>query len=58
VLTGLLAGLLAQGLGVDEAARLAVWAHGEAAGRVGVISRGLLASDLLSQIPPVLEAAR
>jgi NAD(P)H-hydrate epimerase len=58
VLTGLVAGLLAQGIGVDEAARLSVWAHGEAAGRIGVLSRGLIASDLLREIPPALDLVR
>ena len=51
VLTGVIAGLLAQGLGLDDAARLGVCLHGTAAdeaARAG--ERGLLAGDLLPQL--------
>lgn len=49
VLTGVTAGLLAQGLSLADAARLAVYVHGEAADRLAAEygERGLLASDLL-----------
>lgn len=51
VLTGVIAGLLAQGLGPTEAARLGVCLHaaaGDAAAKLG--ERGLLAGDLMSGI--------
>jgi hydroxyethylthiazole kinase-like uncharacterized protein yjeF len=57
VLAGVCAGLLAQGIPVADAARLAVGVHGLAAERV-VQGRGwrtLLASDLLSELPSVLQ---
>jgi ADP-dependent NAD(P)H-hydrate dehydratase / NAD(P)H-hydrate epimerase len=56
VLAGLIGGLLAQGMPPVEAARLAVWAHARAARRVIARRRWrtLLASDLLAQIPRVL----
>jgi ADP-dependent NAD(P)H-hydrate dehydratase / NAD(P)H-hydrate epimerase len=53
VLTGMLAGLLAQGLPAAEAARLAVYLHGLAgdlaAERLG--GRGLAAGDLIEALP-------
>ncbi|MBY0293094.1 MAG: NAD(P)H-hydrate dehydratase [Alphaproteobacteria bacterium] len=52
VLAGLMAGLLAQGLAPFQAAAAAVWIQGEAANRRGL---GLIAEDLLSEIPPVLQ---
>jgi NAD(P)H-hydrate epimerase len=56
VLAGLGAGLLEQGLAPFEAAALGVFAHGAAgdavAARRGEV--GLLASDLLGEIPPTL----
>jgi ADP-dependent NAD(P)H-hydrate dehydratase / NAD(P)H-hydrate epimerase len=57
VLAGITAGLLAQGLPVRDAARLAVGVHALAAERI-VDTRGwrtLLASDLLTELPAVLE---
>jgi ADP-dependent NAD(P)H-hydrate dehydratase / NAD(P)H-hydrate epimerase len=56
VLAGLTGGLLAQGMGTTGACRLAVWAHARAAERVIRRHRWrtLLASDLLAQIPRVL----
>jgi NAD(P)H-hydrate epimerase len=57
VLAGITAGLLAQGLTAWRAARLAVAVHGlSAAGIVEVRGwRTLLASDLLGELPAVLE---
>ncbi len=55
VLTGLIAGLLAQGHGGADAAELAVCLHGAAADRAAARGeRGLLASDLLAEIRPLI----
>jgi ADP-dependent NAD(P)H-hydrate dehydratase / NAD(P)H-hydrate epimerase len=51
VLSGLIAGLLAQGLNSFDAACVGVWFHGEAACRFGP---GLIAEDLAEQMPAVL----
>jgi hydroxyethylthiazole kinase-like uncharacterized protein yjeF len=51
VLSGTIAGLLAQGMPAFEAASAGVWLHGEAAMAAG---RGLIASDLLAALPGVL----
>lgn len=51
VLTGLIAGLLAQGMAPFAATVAAVWLHGEAAQAFGP---GLIAEDLPGQIPGVL----
>ncbi|MGA8276876.1 MAG: NAD(P)H-hydrate dehydratase, partial [Rhodanobacteraceae bacterium] len=49
VLTGVVAGLLAQGLSVWDAARLGVAAHARAGDKAaGVTPRGLIASDLFA----------
>ncbi|CAL4869399.1 Bifunctional NAD(P)H-hydrate repair enzyme Nnr (plasmid) [Asticcacaulis sp. MM231] len=53
VLTGFIAGLLAQGLDGFHAAAAAVWLHGEAANRLGV---GLIAEDLPDILPQVLHS--
>jgi NAD(P)H-hydrate epimerase len=60
VLTGLIAGFLAQGLAPFQAACLGVYCHGAAADRLAPRygDRGLLASDLLPEIPSVLKALR
>ncbi|MEJ2345526.1 MAG: NAD(P)H-hydrate dehydratase [Gammaproteobacteria bacterium] len=52
VLTGVIAGLLAQGLDLEDAARAGVYVHaaaGDAAARRGGM-RGLLATDLLAEL--------
>jgi hydroxyethylthiazole kinase-like uncharacterized protein yjeF len=51
VLSGLIAGLLAQGLPAFEAACAGAWLHGEAALALGP---GLLADDLPEQLPALL----
>lgn len=51
VLTGLAAGLIAQGMEVFDAACVAAWIHADAARRFGP---GLIAEDLSEQIPAVL----
>jgi ADP-dependent NAD(P)H-hydrate dehydratase / NAD(P)H-hydrate epimerase len=51
VLTGMIAGLLAQGMGAYDAANAAVWLHGEAAQQFGP---GLIAEDIPEQIPATL----
>lgn len=56
VLTGIIAGLLAQGLKVFEAAKLAVYVHG-LAGDLAVKEKGeagLIASDILEKIPEAI----
>lgn len=57
VLTGLILGLLAQGMSADSAARLGVCAHGEAADRQAQAhgQRGLLASDLFVELRGLLQ---
>jgi len=52
VLTGVIAGLRAQGLAAADAARLGVWCHAYAADEVSADGgeRGLLASDLLPRL--------
>ncbi|MFT0892589.1 NAD(P)H-hydrate dehydratase [Pseudochelatococcus sp. G4_1912] len=52
VLTGLITGLLAQGLETYEAARVAVWLHGAAGQLAGA---GLIAEDLPELMPQVLK---
>jgi NAD(P)H-hydrate repair Nnr-like enzyme with NAD(P)H-hydrate dehydratase domain len=53
VLTGMAAGLLAQGMPAFEAAAAAVWLHGEAAVSFGP---GLISEDLPEVLPRVYRA--
>lgn len=55
VLTGLVAGLAAQGMEVFEAACAAVWLHGEAARAFGP---GLIAEDLPAMLPTALRTLK
>lgn len=56
ILTGVIAALMAQGLSPEDALRCGVCAHGEAADQavIAVGERGLLATDVLSFLPRVL----
>ena len=53
VLTGMIAGLAAQGMDVFHAANAAAWLHGDAANRYGL---GLIAEDIPELLPVVLRA--
>jgi NAD(P)H-hydrate repair Nnr-like enzyme with NAD(P)H-hydrate dehydratase domain len=53
VLTGIVTGLLAQGMPAFEAASAAVWLHGEAARAFGL---GLIAEDIPEMLPGVYRA--
>jgi NAD(P)H-hydrate epimerase len=53
VLAGMIAGLIAQGMSPFYAAAAAVWLHSEAAVHIG---RGLIASDIIGEIPARLKA--
>ena len=56
VLSGMIGALLAQGLGVAEAARLGAFLHGAAADSVAAARGeiGMLASDVIEALPPVI----
>jgi hydroxyethylthiazole kinase-like uncharacterized protein yjeF len=58
VLTGLIAGFLAQGLSPFDAACAGVYCHGKAADRLARRwgDRGMLATDLLPEIPVILKS--
>jgi hydroxyethylthiazole kinase-like uncharacterized protein yjeF len=53
VLTGMIVGLMAQGMDAFHAACAAVWMHGEAANCFGP---GLIAEDIPEQLPSVIKA--
>lgn len=53
VLTGIIAGLIAQNLPLETAAAVAVWVHASAADSAAVFGeRGLLATDILEELRP------
>lgn len=58
VLSGIIAGLGAQGLSLSDAAMLGVWSHAVAADLIAAQcgERGLLASDLCNQLPKILNS--
>lgn len=60
VLTGLVGGLLAQGIDAFEAGALAAYIHGSAADRLAdrIGDTGVLAGDLAAEIPATLSALR
>ena len=53
VLSGMIAGLMAQGMGAFDAACAAAWLHGDAANRFGL---GLIAEDIPEILPASLRA--
>jgi NAD(P)H-hydrate epimerase len=53
VLTGIVTGLMAQGMAPFDAAAAGAWMHGAAAQRFGL---GLVAEDLPTALPHVLQA--
>jgi len=55
VLTGVIAGLLAQGLSLFEAACAGVYLHGLAGDLARVSDRGLLATELAAKVPYALK---
>jgi NAD(P)H-hydrate epimerase len=57
VLTGIIGGLLAQGLSTLDAALLGVYIHGLAGDRAQkrVSKPGLIASDVIDELPCILE---
>jgi NAD(P)H-hydrate epimerase len=57
VLTGILLGLLAQGLKPGEVALLGVYVHGLAGdlAAASLVQRSLMASDIIEKIPPALQ---
>lgn len=58
VLTGIIAGLLAQGLGPTAAARLGAWVHAAAGDRAAASGeRGLLALDLVAELRSLVNPA-
>jgi len=60
VLAGTIAGLLAQGLTLYDAAALGVYLHGLAGQRASTEfgSAGMLAGDLLPELPKAIKALR
>ena len=60
ILSGMIAGFLAQGLSASDAARMAVYIHGHAAERATSTQDGisLMATDLLAEIGPSIREIR
>jgi NAD(P)H-hydrate epimerase len=59
VLTGVVAALIAQGLGVDDAAEMGVCVHAAAGDRAATAGeRGLVASDLFGPLRELLNPRR
>ena len=59
VLTGVIAGLLAQGLDMDQAAQVGVEVHARAGDRAAVAGeRGMIASDLMRELRGVINPRR
>ena len=60
VLTGIIGGLMAQGLAPYDAARLGGFLHGTAGARLryDIGSAGVVASDLLVHIPQIMQQLR
>lgn len=56
VLSGIIGGLLAQGLSPDDAARAAIFLHGLAGDGIG--GQGLLASDVANALPQAIRAVQ
>jgi NAD(P)H-hydrate epimerase len=57
VLSGIIAGLLAQGMPIVEAAKSGVYAHGAAGDRAHARTRGpIIASDMIAELSPVMGA--
>lgn len=53
VLAGMIGGLVGQGMDLFQACNAAVWIHGECAYKFG---KGLVAEDIITMIPPVLQS--
>jgi len=60
VLTGIIAGLLAQGLGPEDASHAGVYLHGKAADAIGQSMGpvGFLASEVAGALPGVIREIR
>jgi NAD(P)H-hydrate epimerase len=60
VLSGTIAGLMAQGIPPFQAACLGAWLHGAAGQRCAdeIGPAGVVASDLLAHLPPVMNSLR
>ncbi len=58
VLTGIIAGLMAQGVAALDAARMGIWCHAAAADEASALGgeRGLLAQDLLPRVRSLVNA--
>lgn len=60
VLSGIIAGICAQGLSLNDAAKLGVWVHAVSGDRIAkrLGEAGILASDLLDILPNILNCTR